>query len=428
MAVQGERLDLIIFGATGFTGKVAVFEIAKLAKEKNVTWGVAGRNQSKLETVLKEVSEKSGEDVTKVPVIIADVGDEESLLKMAKQAKVILNCVGPYRFHGEAVVKSCLTGGAHHVDISGEPQYLERMQLEYNDMASDKGLYVVGACGLDSIPTDLGIVFMKKQFQGDVNSVEVYVEFGAEDPSKSEGAGLHYTTYESAVYGLAHANELRPLRTKLYPNRMPSMKPKLEPRSPIHNRDEIGWSIPFMGSDRSVIIRSQRHFYEVDKERPVQVHVYMVTKSLLKIMMLVFMGLIFLLLAKFRFGRSILLKKLKQADCRRRDQFCPTEKTRENSKYIATLFAEGWKEKASEPDEQHTTPPNKKVVAKVTCKDPGYGSTSVMLILSALTILKESDRMPGRGGVYPPGAAFAKTSLIDEMCKHGIKFEVTSNL
>ena len=62
MANQGEKLDLIIFGATGYTGKVAVFEVVKLAKEKNVTWGVAGRNQSKLENVLKQVSEKSGKD------------------------------------------------------------------------------------------------------------------------------------------------------------------------------------------------------------------------------------------------------------------------------------------------------------------------------------------------------------------------------
>ena len=63
MANQGERLDIIIFGATGFTGKIAVFNAVKLAKEKNVTWGVAGRNQSKLEAVLKEASEKSGEKI-----------------------------------------------------------------------------------------------------------------------------------------------------------------------------------------------------------------------------------------------------------------------------------------------------------------------------------------------------------------------------
>ena len=67
--------------------------------------------------------------MTKVPIVIADVGDDASLQKMAARARVIVNCVGPYRFHGEAVVKSCLAGGAHHVDISGEPQVNEILIL-----------------------------------------------------------------------------------------------------------------------------------------------------------------------------------------------------------------------------------------------------------------------------------------------------------
>jgi len=60
MASEGEKLDLVIFGATGFTGKVAVYEIVKLAKEKNITWGISGRNRNKLDDVLKEVEEKTG--------------------------------------------------------------------------------------------------------------------------------------------------------------------------------------------------------------------------------------------------------------------------------------------------------------------------------------------------------------------------------
>jgi short subunit dehydrogenase-like uncharacterized protein len=72
-----------------------------------------------------------GEDVKSVEKIVADTADPESLKKMASQCKVVLNCVGPYRFFGEQVVEACVDQGTHHVDVSGEPQYLERMQVSF---------------------------------------------------------------------------------------------------------------------------------------------------------------------------------------------------------------------------------------------------------------------------------------------------------
>ena len=71
-----------------------------------------------------------------VPLILSDSSDSSSLLAMAQQARVVLNCVGPYRFYGEAVVEACVEAGAHHLDISGEPQYLEKMQLKYHQVSS----------------------------------------------------------------------------------------------------------------------------------------------------------------------------------------------------------------------------------------------------------------------------------------------------
>lgn len=107
-------------------------------------------------------------------------------------------------------------------------QYMERMQLEYNKAAKEAGVYVISACGFDSIPCDLGIIYTQQKFEGEINSVETYLE--AWSSVSVGGASLHYGTWESAVYGLAHANELRGLRTKLFPERLPQMKPKLAPR------------------------------------------------------------------------------------------------------------------------------------------------------------------------------------------------------
>lgn len=136
-----ERLDLIVFGATGFTGKYTVAEVHRIVKNgEALTWGIAGRSQSKLEKIIKDLEKKTGnlllniqmvmdvkvyrilgDDLSKVKIVIADVSDEVSLKDMTSQAKVIVNCCGPYRFYGEPVVKACIETKTHHLDVSGEP-------------------------------------------------------------------------------------------------------------------------------------------------------------------------------------------------------------------------------------------------------------------------------------------------------------------
>ena len=98
--------------------------------------------------------------------IISDVNDYHSLCQMASQGSVIVNCVGPYEFYGEAVIRACLAEGTSYVDISGELQFLERMQALYNEEAEKKHVYIVGACGFDSLPADCGVVYLQQRFQG----------------------------------------------------------------------------------------------------------------------------------------------------------------------------------------------------------------------------------------------------------------------
>lgn len=117
-----------------------------------------------------------------IPIIIADVSNDESLLNMAKRTKLVLNCCGPYRLFGEQVVKACIEAGTHHLDVSGEPYYMESAQMNYYDTAEQKGVYVVSACGMDSIPADLGIVYLQQNFEGTLNSVESYLRIWCDKP------------------------------------------------------------------------------------------------------------------------------------------------------------------------------------------------------------------------------------------------------
>lgn len=165
---MADRLDIIIFGASGFTGKHTIPYVYKFSQSdgRSLTWGVAGRSEEKLKETLQEVSKKIEADLSKIPIITADIDDEESLRKMAGRAKIIINCCGPYRFYGEPVVKACVEAGTNHVDVSGEPEFVESMQLKYHESAKEKGVYIISTCGFDSIPADLGVVYLQKNFEG----------------------------------------------------------------------------------------------------------------------------------------------------------------------------------------------------------------------------------------------------------------------
>lgn len=106
-------------------------------------------------------------------MVIADIHDDDSLKSMAEKTKCVINCCGPYRFLGEAVVKACIAAGTHHVDVSGEPQYMEKVQLEQSEEAEKKGVYVVSACGKYSYS------FNKHQYHNFFFIFEVSIVFQA---------------------------------------------------------------------------------------------------------------------------------------------------------------------------------------------------------------------------------------------------------
>lgn len=417
-----ERLDFVIFGATGYTGKYAVKVAAQLAKEKQMKFGVSGRRKQALEAVVKEFAP----DIEDVPILIADLKDENSLKKMTAQAKVLVNCCGPYRFYGEPVIKACIATHTHQVDVSGEPQYIETIMLKYNEAAEEAGIYIVSACGFDSIPCDLGIIFTQQKFNGEVNSIESYLNCWS--TSKINGAMIHYGTYESAVYGVAHFDELRELRALLYPEKLPELSPKLQKRSLVHKSPvSKGWCMVFPGADRSIAYRTQRFLYEKYKQRPAQIQTYFTLDSLFAVAVTIIFGIIFTLLTKCNFGRNLLLKYPSFFSCGYVSHEGAKPEDLEKIRFSVTFRAEGWTEKLAEPTDKHKDPPNKVMITKVSGSDPGYGGTSIMLVLSAITILKESDKIPVTGGVLTPGVAFGKTSMIEELNKKDIKFEFISS-
>ena len=154
--MRGDREhEVVLFGATGFTGELTAQYLAKNAPS-DLRWALAGRNADKLERLRASLS-------ADVPVLIADVSDPESLRRVAGATSVVATTVGPYGRYGEPLVAACAEAGTDYCDLTGEQEFVDRMYLGYDAQARETGARIVHSCGFDSIPADLGSYFTVKQ-------------------------------------------------------------------------------------------------------------------------------------------------------------------------------------------------------------------------------------------------------------------------
>lgn len=148
--------DIIVFGATSFVGQIMTRYMSEQFSDGSTRWAIAGRSETKLKTLSEEVG------LTDVEMIVADATDEAALQAMCARTKVVISTVGPYALYGDALVKACAESGTHYCDLSGEPQWIRKMQEEHEDAAKKSGALIVHCCGFDSIPSDLGVHFLQQ--------------------------------------------------------------------------------------------------------------------------------------------------------------------------------------------------------------------------------------------------------------------------
>ena len=152
------QYDVIVWGASGFTGKLVV-EYFLQRTGNDIVWAVAGRSRQKLEQVLSELS--AGD---KAPdILIADSHDAESMAALTAATKVVLTTVGPYALYGDMLVDACAEHGTHYCDLAGEVQWMRRVIDRNQSAAEQSGAKIVHSCGFDSIPSDLGVQFLQEQ-------------------------------------------------------------------------------------------------------------------------------------------------------------------------------------------------------------------------------------------------------------------------
>ncbi len=158
--VKPQPHDLIVFGATSFVGQILCRYLADhFGIGQDLDWAIAGRSAPKLESLRNSLGPKAA----KLPLVMADAGDEASLHKLCDQARVVISTVGPYALYGEPLVKACVETGTDYCDLTGEVQWIRRMIERYEPAAKQSGARIVHCCGFDSIPSDMGVYFLERQ-------------------------------------------------------------------------------------------------------------------------------------------------------------------------------------------------------------------------------------------------------------------------
>lgn len=237
--------DLIVFGATGFVGRLITGYLAEYGAERDeLRWAVAGRSQTKLEALKASLGDVGKE----VPVIVADASDESTLYKMCEQTRVIISTVGPYTLYGEPLVKACVTTGTDYCDLTGEIQWVHRMIARYESTAKETGARIVNCCGFDSIPSDMGVFFLQR------NALERHGRFCSHIKmriAKMKGS-FSGGTIASLILGIKEAKADKAVRRvftdpySLCPpgtSSMPSQKSLMSAR---YDEEFASWSAPFV--------------------------------------------------------------------------------------------------------------------------------------------------------------------------------------
>ena len=168
------RFDVVLLGATGFTGRQAVRALRIQAG--NARWAIAGRNATALQALADE-----GPSAKRPAVLQADTGDAASLAAIAAQARVLLNVAGPYATRGDAVVEACIAHGAHYLDLTGETFWMQRLVRERHDDARRAGVKIIPCAGYEALPFDLATLWaahrVRERFGQPCREVKIVVRF-----------------------------------------------------------------------------------------------------------------------------------------------------------------------------------------------------------------------------------------------------------
>ena len=244
-----QPFHLIVYGASSFVGQILTRYLATTyGVNCELNWAIAGRSQSKLESVRSQILTPLDIDPTALPIILADAGDEEALNTLCSQTRAVVSTVGPYALYGETLVKLCAQTGTDYCDLTGEPQWIRRMLDRYEAAAVASGARIVHCCGFDSVPSDMGVWFLQEEssrrYGKPASDVKMRVKAARGGMSGGTIASMVELTKE--VMADPSLKKLLANPYALCPKDHPFKARQRNPKGVEKDSDLLSWSVPFI--------------------------------------------------------------------------------------------------------------------------------------------------------------------------------------
>ena len=404
---MGRTLDLVLFGASGFTGRlVAEYLQRRLSSHVDLRWALAGRDAAKLAQVRDAIGADPG-----LPLLTAEASDAAAMAELVRQARVVITTVGPYQRYGEALITACAQAGTDYVDLCGEPLWMAKMIPALQPPAQASGARIVFSCGFDSIPFDLGVVFLQSEMQ---QRLGVFAQEVRSRVTVMKGT-LSGGTAASALATFEQIGRERGLnRLMADPFALtPGFRGPVQPDGDVAGYDDWAraWCGPFVMAaintknvHRTHALRGHPWGTDFRYDERQQTGAGRVGERAAKA------------LARQSRVQNLLLGWAPTRALLRRFALPqpgqgPSRRAQESGRYEVVITGQA-------VDGQRLS------VRVRGDRDPGYGSTSKMLSESALCLLTDVDRDATPGGVWTPGAAMG-LALTRRLQSHaGVSFDV----
>ena len=240
--------DVVLYGASGYTGALVADCLAQSCAGAGLRWALAGRHLDKLEAVRSQLHLHSVRDIP--DLLHAESGDAGSLHELARRARVLINTVGPYAAHGDALVHACIAQGTHYLDLCDEPQTVDHLRRHWHHLAVRKKVCILPCCGFMSLPVDIGVLHLleglRHDFGASLRHQRVEVFAGVEADGAISGG-----TWAALLQSLAESGLPR-LR------RFQAAQQQALPARPQYRQDLQRWALPLVTIDGDVVRQSAR--------------------------------------------------------------------------------------------------------------------------------------------------------------------------
>ena len=384
------EFDVVVFGASGYTGKlVAEYIQSEYGENGSVKWAIAGRNKEKLEGIREELGLSADLSILEV-----DSNDQDSLNAMTSSTKCVLTTVGPYQLYGSNLVQSCAKNGTDYVDLTGEPGWMYEMINAHKETAQASGARIVFSCGFDSIPFDLGVYFVQQAAKDKFGKPAQHVR-GRVKAMNGEFSGGTIASLGATMATLKKKPELIKVLANPFSLTEGFEGPAQLDDSKVLLDEKLNmWVAPF--------VMAPINTKNIHRSNALLDHQYGEDFCYDEMM----------IAGEGEEGKQI-ADAMTSANPMGGDNVPqpgegPSKESREQGNYDVLFFADLGEES---------------IEARVTGDmDPGYGSTSKMIAESAICLIQDCSDLPG--GIYTPAPAMGDKLIHRLVKKAGLTFDI----